>query len=166
MNIKNKTRFCPISLRKKILTFFIFLNETKDDYFTFFHRISFHFLQLVVLFLFDLPTSFSGDIAKHRKKMQSTRNSFEPRRTFCPANLESFAGHLEFSPDVSLWYVWRISNFSLDILSGEIKLLRWTFPKFAGHVRQVRQISHTLKMERPYPYIFLFVKPSNSLYHS
>ena len=40
--------------------------------------------------------------------------------------------------------VWRISNFSLDILSDEIKLLRRTFSKFAGHVWQVRRISRTL----------------------
>ena len=59
-------------------------------------------------------------------------------------NLQSFAGHLEFSPDISFQNVWRISNFSLDILSGEIKLLRRTFSKFAVHVRRVRRISRTL----------------------
>ena len=67
-------------------------------------------------------------------------------RTICLASLQSFAGHFEFSPDISLWNVWRISNFSLDILSGELKLLCRTFSKFAGHVRRVRRISRTLNL--------------------
>ena len=74
------------------------------------------------------------DLGSH----QSTRNSVEPRRTFCLANLQSFAGHLEFSPGISC------ENFSLDILSDEIKLLCRTFSKFARHVRLVRRISRSL----------------------
>ena len=80
------------------------------------------------------PCILTWNIRQASNHAQSTRNSFEPRRTFCPVNLQSFAGHLEFSPDISLWNVWQISNFSLDILSGETKLLRRTFSKFAGHV--------------------------------
>ncbi len=70
---------------------------------------------------------------------QSTRNWFELRRTFCPANLQSFAGHFECSLDISLYKnVQRLVIYSPDIvfdllspviLSGDIKLLRRTFFK-------------------------------------
>ncbi len=90
------------------------------------------------------PTNFQGS-------SQSTRNSFEAPRTFCPANLHSFTGHFEFSPDISLskcpasikcfaghLFIGHCLDLpSPDKMSGEIKPLRRAFSKFAGHVRRI-----------------------------
>ncbi len=79
--------------------------------------------------------------------LQASRKLFATRRTKCPANLRFFAGHFRVSPDIFKLRMAGEQRFifsSLDILSGDLVVLRRTFSKFAGHVRRVRRISGSL----------------------
>ncbi len=79
---------------------------------------------------------------KSKAYSQSMRNVFELRRTFCPANYGSLAGHFGILPDISCLVKEKISspdilpNFFLpnEMSNGNL-LLQRTFEIFTRHVR-------------------------------
>ncbi len=52
-------------------------------------------------------------------------------RTSCLANLQSFAGHLEFLPDISLWNVWQYQIFRWTCLASPANFAYSASPSYA-----------------------------------
>ncbi len=82
-----------------------------------------------------------------RSSYQCTRKFIEPLRTFCLANLQSFAGYFglaEMPKCPANIKLFAGHLLMLDKMYVKIKPLRRTFSKFTGPVRWVQRISRTL----------------------
>ena len=79
---------------------------------------------------------------------QSTRNLFELRWTFCPANRQSFAGHLTVKYGVNINIFpghFEVLDLHLpDILSGEAKPFAGHFLGMSGESGEFRVREHSV----------------------